>query len=213
MTVNSHEIPLYHITHVDNLPNIIKSKGLWCDKEIVDKAFDYTNIAHANIKERRKKTSVPLYPGTTLDEYVPFYFCNRSPMLHSNHTGYVEGYLDGQVPIIYLVATIGRVIANENRWCFTDGHAVMAISEFYNKLADLSKIDWDLIGNWSWHDTMEDNDRKRRKQAEFLVEKFVPWNTFTKIGVNNSSIKSKVEKMLPLQSHQIGVNIESSWYY
>lgn len=95
MTPQPHNTLLYHITHVCNLPNIIKSGGLWCDKKRVGKGFDSTNIAHADIKERRLKIPVPLYSGTTLANYVPFYFCNRSPMLYSIHTGYVTVLRNG----------------------------------------------------------------------------------------------------------------------
>lgn len=213
MTPQPHNTLLYHITHVDNLPNIIKSGGLWCDKKRVGKGFDSTNIAHADIKERRLKIPVPLYSGTTLANYVPFYFCNRAPMLYSIHTGYVKGYSDGQDSVIYLVTTIARVLESESRWCFTDGHAVMTFSEFYNQIADLSKIDWLVIDNWSWRDTLEDNDRKRRKQAEFLVEDFVSWDLFDKIGVISNGIKKRVENILQTQSYQPDVSIEPSWYY
>lgn len=134
-------------------------------------------------------------------------------MLYSIHTGYVKGYSDGQASIVYLVTTIARVLASESRWCFTDGHAVMTFSEFYNQIADLSKIDWLVIDNWSWRDTLEDNDRKRRKQAEFLVEDFVSWDLFDKIGVISNGIKKRVENILQTQSYQPAVSIEPNWYY
>ena len=212
MTPQPHNTLLYHITHVDNLPNIIKSGGLWCDKKRVGKGFDSTNIAHADIKERRLKIPVPLYSGTTLANYVPFYFCNRAPMLYSIHTGYVKGYSDGQDSVIYLVTTIARVLESESRWCFTDGHAVMTFSEFYNQIADLSKIDWLVIDNWSWRThwkIMTVNAENRRS----FGGGFCSWDLFDKIGVISNGIKKRVENILQTQSYQPDVSIEPSWYY
>ena len=36
-------------------------------------------------------------------------------------------------------------------------------------------IDWELMESKYWHDTDEDNSRKRRREAEFLIHKFCPW--------------------------------------
>jgi hypothetical protein len=47
-----------------------------------------------------------------------------------------------------------------------------------------------------WNDTNENNDRKRRRQAEFLVRNFFPGQLITEIGVINSIIKSQAEKIL-----------------
>jgi hypothetical protein len=176
MIDNPHNIPLYHITHIHNLPGILESGGLWCDRGRMRQGLQLINIAYPALKERRMKTLVPGFSGKYLCDFVPFYFANRSPMLYAIHTNSVEGYAGGQTSIVYLVTTIGAVISGDGKWCFTDGHAVEFVTDFYDSLEGISAIDWELINNWSWKNTLEDNDRKRRKQAEFLVEKSVPWS-------------------------------------
>lgn len=207
------QIPLYHITHIDNLPGILAANGLWCDCEKLKREVNSINIAHSELKERRMGTSVPLYPHKKLGEFVPFYFTNRSPMLYAIHTGFVKGYKGGQESIVYLVSSIGEIMACRRNWCFTDGHAVEAISDFYNDLSDLEKLDWNVIDDWSWKNSADDNDRKRRKQAEFLVEAFVPLEVFLGIGVKSPAMQERVHKLLFGKNNPMAVSIEPDWYY
>ncbi len=207
------QIPLYHITHINNLPNIIVAGGLWCDSERLRHGFQSINIAHQELKLRRMVTPVNLYPGKKIGDFVPFYFANRSPMLYSVHTGFVNGYAGGQGEIVYLVANIGRLLNCGKNWCFSDGHSVEAFSSFYNDLKDLDKIDWHLINNWSWRDTPEDNDRKRRKQAEFLVEDLVPLSAVSHIAVMNTVAQAQVAGILNNSNIQLALTIEPNWYY
>ena len=75
---------LYHITHIDNLTAIVREGGLLAHNGVDDA---YTDIAHQTIQIRRNNTPVPCMPGGQLHDYVPFYFCRRSPMLYAIHKG------------------------------------------------------------------------------------------------------------------------------
>ena len=70
---------IYHITHADNLPSIVQEEGLWCDNEMARRTLSHLGIAHAHIKARRARTTVPVAPGDCLADYVPFYFGPRLP--------------------------------------------------------------------------------------------------------------------------------------
>jgi hypothetical protein len=72
--------PVYHITCIKNLPGIIQQKGLFCDSEKNQRNIEAVSIAYTALKERRAKTVVPVSKGGTLSDYVPFYFCTRSPL-------------------------------------------------------------------------------------------------------------------------------------
>lgn len=208
------QIPIYHITHIDNLPRIIKSNGLWCDAERLKQGWDSINIAHKSLKERRMNT--PVWIGTdtgVLGDYVPFYFCNRSPMLYAIKNGQIAGYEGFQSSIIYIVSSVGKILSGNRKWCFTDGHAVEAITEFFDDIKGLEKIDWNLINHWSWRNTDDDNDRKRRKQAEFLVKESCPLSMFEKIAVYDKKHKELAENILASQKITIDVIIENKWYY
>lgn len=125
----------------------------------------------------------------------------------------IPGYSEGQGKVIHLVASAETIRDAELGFVFTDGHAVMAMSSFYDDLADLDRIDWAVMESKFWNDTLEDGDRKRRRQAEFLVHQYLPWDQIHAIGVLNTTAKAEVEAIIIEQSHQPPVIIRRTWYY
>jgi ssDNA thymidine ADP-ribosyltransferase, DarT len=96
---------------------------------------------------------------------------------------------------------------------FTDGHAVIGYTEFYDCLEALNAIDWEIMQDKYWSNTPEDGDRKRRRQAEFLVHQFCPWKLITEIGVINNTIADQVQQILQNFNNQTPVKVYPSWYY
>lgn len=204
---------IYHITHIRNLPNIIRDGGLWCDQIVSERDLAYVGIAHQHIKERRVVKRVPVSVGGVLADYVPFYFAPRSPMLYSIHRGNVKGYSNGQKPILHLVSS-AEIIQNANvPFAFTDGHAPMDISQFFDKLEKLNQIDWKIMKETYWADTAEDGDRTRRRQAEFLVHQFFPFDLLEFIGVINKDISTEVTGLLQGLDKKPRIKVMPTWYY
>lgn len=200
-----------HITHIDNLPSIIEKGGLFaCSSGATDR---YVNIAHQSIQDRRHIFPVPLHPYGTVHDYVPFYFAPRSPMLYSIYRGNVDGYRGGQRPIVYLVSTVQKVEKAGLPFVFTDGHAIMHLSNYYNNISDLCKIDWGIMQARFWADTEDDNDRRRRRQAEFLVYQFFPWDLFSKIVVYEEKFAEQIGKMLKNGEMTNKIRVNREWYY
>jgi len=204
---------IYHITHLDNLPAIIQRDGLLCDNARAAEGIACLGIAHVHIKQRRARKVVPVAPGGTLADFVPFYFAPRSPMLYAINGGWVEGYKSGQTPVVHLVSSAEAIAAAGLRFCFSDGHAEMDISDFYGDLAYLKEIDWEIMKATYWRDTNEDNDRKRRRQAEFLVHHALPWQFITEIGVISSKVGAAVAAVLATVAHKATVAVHRDWYY
>ncbi len=200
---------IFHITHVKNLKRIIEEGGLHCDRKAQE--LKSVNIGHQHIKQRRLDRVVPLSPGGTVGQYVPFYFAPRSPMLYAISRGGVEGYSEGQRPVIYLCSTVEAVVKAGLRWVFTEGHADMGFTDFFDDLNDLEKIDWDLMKSRYWNDTDNDPDRKRRRQAEFLVHRFFPWELVSYIGVYDRSIAETVGELIKGGSPDVGIQL--GWYH
>lgn len=204
---------LYHITHIRNLPSILEHDGILCDNGMNSENVEHVGIAHRHIKERRGRKIVPILPGGTLADYIPFYFAPRSPMLYAIHTGYVECYSEGQDAVLHLVISMEEIIARKLPYVFTDGHAEMAISRFYNDTVDLNKIDWEIMKATYWNDTEHDNDRSRRRQAEFLVHRFCPWNLIEQVGVINNEMADRVNDILSSHKKYPEVIVQKKWYY
>ena len=136
---------IYHITHLRNLPGILELGGLYANSAMARRNVEHISIAHRTIQDRRATTRVPLPPGGVLHDYVPFYFAPRSPMLYAIHRGNVQEYAEGQTPIVHLVTTAEAIAASDQPFVFTDGHAIMAFTSFYNDLRQLDQVDWDIM--------------------------------------------------------------------
>ena len=107
-----------------------------------------------------------------MGDYVPFYFAPRSPMLYAIDRGAVAGYQGGQAPIIYLCSTVEAVVEKGLEWVFTEGHAEMAYTDFFNDVADLDKVDWKLMREKYWNDTDEDGDQNEGGRPSSLFVLF-----------------------------------------
>ncbi len=172
------------------------------------------SAAHRRIQQRRVQASVPVGPGGVLSDYVPFYFGARSPMLYANHRGQVQDNPGGQRPIVYLVSSVDAVAAATDAWVFTDGHAVMApLTRFFDDQAHLEEVDWDAVHARDWFDTQDAPDRKRRKQAEFLVHRFCSFEWVTEIAVIDEAIAGRVAEITASAGVVVPVVVRQDWYY
>lgn len=199
---------IFHITHVDNLPGIIAMDRLWCDSQRIAQGFENTNIGYSHIKARRMAHSVTVSEGGTLGNYVPFNFCPRSVMLFVVSRGH-ENYNQGQMPIVHLVSSVDTIVASGRPWAFTDRHAELGYANQYDSLDDLDKVDWDVMPERYW----SESEKKEKRQAEFLVHDYCPWEFIQKIVVINQEFKEKVESALIGGSHKPTVQIRRNWYY
>jgi hypothetical protein len=198
---------IFRITHIDNLASILQH-GI-CAPNNPDKPEDFVNIGNPDIMSKREVYPLPLAPGGNLHDYVPFYFAPRSPMLYVNYQN-PPPYQD---EIIYLISKASTIHAKKLEFAFTDGHAIMMFTEYFNTLDDLDKVDWEVMKDKFWNNTLEDRDKKRRRMAEFLVKNHVPIDCIGMIAVYNEEAKTKVERILQNHSSKIRVEVRSEWYY
>lgn len=197
---------IYHITHLENLEGILQKGGLLPQSQ---RPPTRQNVAYGRIQARRAKVVVPVGPGGKLHDYVPFYFCPRSPMLYAIHTRSTK-YRGGQRPILHLVSSAQRVAEERLPFVFTDRHAVVKDACFFHDLKYLEALDWEAIGSTYWAET-----HRKKKQAEFLVKGLFPWRLIEEIGVIDESIKAEVESVLarfPGLPHP-PVRVRWEWYY
>lgn len=198
--------PIFHITHVDNLPGILREGGLWCDAERAARSLVNTNIGHSHIKERRLRRSVPTATGRTLGQYVPFNFCSRSIMLYAVHRGH-QDYDGGQDDIVHLVTTVRRAVEVARGWAFTDRHAELAHALYYDNLDSLSEVPWEVMTKTYWSDVKEE------RQAEFLVFEFFPWEGVDEVATKTPATAQRVREVLGSLANGPAVTVRREWYY
>ena len=88
--------PILRFTHVDNLDTIIRRKGIHALNHVPDDGLTYRFCHRAEVHGARADVSIPVGPGGTIHDYVPFYFGYLSPMMLNLKTGRVDGYNEGQ---------------------------------------------------------------------------------------------------------------------
>ena len=210
-----HPTPVYRMIHLDNLSVCLQRGGLHAPNHSPDDGLVYRTIHREDVQTSRRVKTVPCGPGGTVHDYVPFYFGTRSPMLLQLHTGQVPGYGEGQDPLVYLVVSAQGVAAAGLPFVFTDGHGLAAWTEFYDDLADLERVPWDAVDLQWWNDTNAEPDRQRRKQAEFLVHGFVPWDQVRWIAVRTEEMKTRVQAVLDEYPADCQKKVlrKPSWYY
>lgn len=206
------EPKLYHIVHVDSLASIVADGWLWCDAEMANHSGQGTSIGMTHIKQRRLRLPLRSHPDLHVGECVPFYFSPRSVMLHRVSLRKSDlAYRGGQGPIVHLEADLHQTVfwadAKGQRWAFTDSNAGSYHFEDYSSLDDLDKIAWDAVRANYWAEVRE------AKQAEFLVERFFPWELVSRVGVYSSATRDHVVEALEASNHRPGVSVERSWYY
>ena len=136
-------------------------------------------------------------------------------MLYQLHTGRVRGYQEGQEPLIYLVSTTQDVANSGSRFIFSNGHGIAGFTAWFDSLDNLGEVDWNTVNAKLWKDTIDDPDRQRRKQAEFLVYEFCDWGMIREIGVLNSTMKDSVEGIMDQfpEGLRREAAIQRDWYY
>jgi ssDNA thymidine ADP-ribosyltransferase, DarT len=207
--------PIYRLAHIDNLEVLLRRGGLHAPKHTPKDGLPYRTIHNVEIQMERRVWPIPCGPKGTIHDYVSFYFGPRSPMLFQLRTGWVPGYAEGQDPLIYLMSSAQKILAANIPFVFSDGHGIAAYTHWYDSLDDLERIDWQAVYARIWKSDLNDMDRQRRKQAEFLVHRFCPWPAIEEIGVLNGTVKDKVERILArfgVSLHRT-VTIKPDWYY
>lgn len=207
--------PVLRFTHVDNLETIIRRGGLHAPNHVPNDGLPYRFCHSVEVQSARAAVPILLDPGGTIHDYIPFYFGYLSPMMLNLKTGRVEGYSEGQDPLIYLVSSAQAIRAAGLRFVFSDGHGLAMFTEWFDDLARLDAIDWDVVNLRYWTDTINDMDRQRKKQAEFLVHQYCPWSLVQEIVVIDAAMRHRVESIqaaFPAAQRRV-VRIDRNWYY
>lgn len=170
----------------------------------------------SSIKRRRlEEIEVSCHEGTTVGDYVPFYFCPRSVMLfvisRANHPELT--YRGGQEPIVHLQADLKQVIewadAEERRWAFSLSNAGAYYTEFRGRWRELDQLDWPAIESADFRD----RHVQEHKQAEFLIHERFPFALIERLGVRSSRIWNRASRALAGSDHRPVIEKRPEWYF
>lgn len=202
------QTPIYHITDASNLPGIIAGGGLVSEAALAAKGGPKVVIGYDHIKLRRmEQTRIPHANNRFVGEFVPFYYCPRSPMLYVVNRGRTGRQPGCQTEIVHLVSTVANGIALGRQWAISDVNAGSNYPSFFNHPNALDSLDWQAIGSQYWQNCAT------QKAAEFLVADAFPWQQIVAIGCHNQTVAQRVTAALAASSHKPRVLLRPAWYY
>jgi hypothetical protein len=156
---------------------------------------------------------VPIQPGGTLADYVPFYFTPSSPMLLNILTG--QGGVTQRSPdeIVIVVSSLHLLRDCGIPFVFTDRHAYLATARFASDLGDLGLVDWDLLNRRNFRRDPERPEQFDRYQAEALAHRSLPASAVLGLGCYNDYERSDLERAVEELDLELHVVVRPSWYF
>lgn len=213
MPIDIKKIPVFRIVPIQNLEHNLRD-GLHC-KSAGKTDNGFVTIGSKDVITRRDTAIVKCFPETVVNDYVPFYFSVRTPMLYNIKTGHGVPPFP-QRDIVYLCCKLHELATDDFQWCYSNGNAAAAITKFYKKLQGIEdKVDWHSIKTEDFRDENADGDedRVRKKHAEFLVKEHVPAQYIKAIVVLNAAKEKEVNAILKKLNLNIEVKINPNNKY
>lgn len=183
---------IYHMTHIDNLTNILQNGILAHNNSLVN-----IDISNKEVNDRRNSIE-PIY-HRNIHSYVPFYFNPKNAMLYSKKD--MQGYL--------VILAIDKKLIYQDNSLFTDGNAAASITKFYKHLTKIQYLNWNCLNAKTWFNI---EDGKRMRMAEVLVFDKVQTKYIQKIYCNNNHIKQYIENLLP-NNLEIKVEVNTTLFF
>jgi len=208
MAKNLTTISIYHITQIANLQAILQMNRLLSDAAMIRQNHNTSPIGDTEIKRRRlHDIQIDCPPYKNVGEFVPFYYCPRSPMLYRINKGGTGLNPGCQKDIVHLVSNVQLATNCGQPWVIADGNAGAYHTSFTDQLAGLHSLNWAAINSRYWSQVMH------QKQAEFLVLDYYAWTNITSIGCYDNPAAQKVGAIVRTSAHQPSINKMPGWYF
>ena len=202
---------IFRITHRNNVPWFLQH-GLHCAYS-TNRDPDYVSIGNPELIARRNGRVVPITPGGTLSDYVPFYFTPYSPMLYNIRTGW------GGIPkrenqdVVILVASLRDLEKRKVNFIFTDRHAFLQTAQFFGSLDQLNEIDWIIFQKRDFKRDDNDPGKMERYQAEALIHSMMPIAGLRGIVCYSNTVADQVNQACAQNNLSVKVIKKPEWYF
>lgn len=209
-SLNPEKALIWRIVHRDNLPWVLDN-GLHCANSGV-LSPNYVNIGNADLIDKRRHRQVPIAPGGTLADYVPFYFTPFSVMMKNIHSGWGVQQRKNE-EIVILVSSLHRIQELGLSFVFTNAHAYPDWTNYYDDLAQLGEIDWGLLQRRDFKRDADDPRKMERYQAEALIHQHLPVEGVLGIVCYTEDLKQRIEQEIQARNLNLPVYARTGWYF
>ncbi len=202
---------IFRITHIANVPWILEH-GIRCVNSGV-RDPNFRNIGNADLISKRARRGVPIPPGGTLSDYVPFYFTPHSPMLLNIKTGYNGMQQTPMSEIAVLVSSLRTVAERGLPFVMTDRHAYLKTAQYSNTLDGLDRIDWRILQERDFKRDPADLGKVERYQAEALVHDSVPVEALMGLACYGRDQEAAMTDEVTRRRLSLKVLVRPGWYF
>ena len=209
--LNSDNAYIFRITHIRNMSWILRN-GLHCrNSEHVDPQFE--SIGNPDLISKRGNRTVPIEPGGTLSDYIPFYFTPFSPMLYNIVTGYGGIRKRPSSDIAIMVSSLRHLSELDIAAVYTDRHAYLSTAKFFSSLDDLDQIAWGPLQHRDFKRDVDYPDKIEKYQAEALVHRHLPTGLLVAILCYSDNEKVLLEERRNVLGVNVEISVNQGWYF
>ena len=201
---------IWRIVHRDNLAWLLDN-GLHCANSGV-LSPNYVNIGNADLIGKRRHRVVPIPPGGTLADYVPFYFTPFLVMMKNIHSGWGVPQRRNE-EIMILVSSLRHLPNLGLPFVFTNAHAYPDWTNYYGDLAQLSEIDWGLLQRRDFKRDADDPRKMERYQAEALIHRHCPVDGLIGIMCYTEQLQQTIAQQIQSRDLNLQVHARPRWYF
>lgn len=201
---------IFRTTHIDNLKWIIEN-GVHSSNS-PHQAPNFIPIGNPELIQKRRNRIVPVPPGGTLADYVPFYFTPFTPMILNVHTGKsVQQYPNDK--LVILVTNLYELNKNNIKFLFTDRHAYLEGAKYFSTLDKIPLLPWSLWQQRDFRKDPENPEKTDRYQAEALIYKHLPIEYIQGIVCYTNEIELLIKELVELKTLSVKVVVDPNWYF
>ena len=209
--LNPEKALIFRITQISNVPWILRN-GLHC-KNSDFRDPNFVRIGNLELIQLRTRRSVPVPPGGTLSDYIPFYFTPFSMMMYNIRTGYGGIRQFPNSEIVIMVSSLRRLAESGVAAVFSDRHAYLRTAQFFTSLKALDKIDWEILQKRDFKKDLDDPEKTARYQAEALVHRYLPVEHLVGIVCLSQSEQQTLERQREEVGLELKVVARPNWYF
>ena len=134
-------------------------------------------------------------------------------MMFSIKTGYNNVIKRSNAEIVILASSLHKLREVGTPFVFTNGHAYLQETDYFDDLSDLNRIDWELLRKRDFKRDPDDPGKVNRYQAEALAFRHVPVAGLLGIACYDETVRQRIESAVQSRDLSIRVKTIRDWYF
>jgi len=194
---------IYHVTHVSNLPGILR------DRAILAASVPVLGLLPEELRSEHADIPIPGASAGTLAEYVPFFLSPDALLWHALRAGERHPRLSAGAreadlyDFVFLVSTVKHIVGSGASFVVADRNADGPATRFASTREDAEHM---------VHRLHSDNGGEQLLDAELLVADRLPLESITLVGVANDRVRQRVRDLLTGSDFTPKISVYPPWF-